>query len=234
MRLSEYKWVEAKPSLQKNCEHSLIVRRLGLQDYEPIWKTMRYLAEHPNASRGDEIWLLSHKPIFTLGQAADRSNVLNAGDIPVVNIDRGGQVTYHGPGQLVAYVLLDVKKRKMGVRELVTKLENSMVNALRAFNIEAKTIPRSPGVYVKNAKIGALGLRIKNGRSYHGLSLNVDMDLGPFSRINPCGFKDLAVTQVVDHVLKKESLIRDFSNVLSDSLLEELGYYAYYRSKTAD
>ena len=231
MRLSDYNWVEAKPSLQKNCEHSLIVRRLGLQDYEPIWKSMRYLAEHPTDSRGDEIWLLSHKPIFTLGQAADRSNVLDAGGIPVVNIDRGGQVTYHGPGQLVAYVLLDVKRRKIGVRDLVTKLENSMVNALSAFNIQAETIPKSPGVYVKNAKIGALGLRIKNGRSYHGLSLNIDMDLKPFSRINPCGFKDLAVTQVADHVLKTDSLVRDFSKVLSDSLLEELGYYAYYRSK---
>ena len=212
----------------------VFVRDLGITHYPEIFLKMRDYSRARDMNSNDEIWITEHNAVFTLGQAADRSNVLNAGDIPVVNIDRGGQVTYHGPGQLVAYVLLDVKKRKMGVRELVTKLENSMVNALRAFNIEAKTIPRSPGVYVKNAKIGALGLRIKNGRSYHGLSLNVDMDLGPFSRINPCGFKDLAVTQVVDHVLKKESLIRDFSNVLSDSLLEELGYYAYYRSKTAN
>ncbi len=226
MRLSDYKWVEAKPSLQKNCEHSLIVRRLGLQDYEPIWKSMRYLAEHPSGLRGDEIWLLSHKPIFTLGQAADRDNVLNAGNIPVVNIDRGGQVTYHGPGQLVAYVLLNIKRRQMGVRDLVSILEDSMINALSHVGISAKTQPKAPGVYVNGAKIGALGLRIKNGRSYHGLSLNIDMDLKPFSRINPCGFKNLEVTQVADHVGKSDSLLRDFGTILSDSLLRELGYDA--------
>ena len=226
MRLSDYKWVEAKPSLQKNCEHSLIVRRLGLQDYEPIWKSMRYLAEHPSSIRGDEIWLLSHKPIFTLGQAADRDNVLNAGDIPVVNIDRGGQVTYHGPGQLVVYVLLNIKKRQMGVRDLVSILEDSMVNALSQVGISAKTQAKAPGVYVNGAKIGALGLRIKNGRSYHGLSVNIDMDLKPFSRINPCGFENLEVTQVADHVETSDSLIRDFSTILSDSLLRELGYDA--------
>ena len=231
MRLTDYKWFEAKPSLQKNCEHSLIVRRLGLQDYEPIWNSMRYLAEHPKEGRGDEIWLLSHKPIFTLGQAADEGNVLDAGDIPVVKIDRGGQVTYHGPGQLVAYILLNVRKRRIGARDLVQILERSMVSALAHLGILAQTKPNSPGVYIKNAKIGALGLRIKNGRSYHGLSLNVDMDLNPFNRINPCGYRDLEVTQIVDHVSKTDSLVRDFSKVLGDSLLEELGYYAYYRSK---
>ena len=157
--------------------------------------------------------------------------MLDAGDIPVVKIDRGGQVTYHGPGQLVAYILLNVRKRRIGARDLVQILERSMVSALAHLGILAQTKPNSPGVYIKNAKIGALGLRIKNGRSYHGLSLNVDMDLNPFNRINPCGFRDLEVTQIVDHVSKTDSLVRDFSKVLGDSLLEELGYYAYYRSK---
>ena len=224
MILSDYTWIKATSSLPKNRQLSLIVRRLGLQDYEPIWKSMRYLTEHAKRARGDEIWLLSHKPVFTLGQAADRANVLGAGDIPVIHIDRGGQVTYHGPGQLVAYVMLNLKRRQLGVRELVSMLENSMIKALSQLGIRAETMPKAPGVYVNGAKIGALGLRIKNGRSYHGLSLNIDMDLKPFSRINPCGFKNLKVTQVSDHVSKSDSLLRDCSKILSDSLLKELGY----------
>ena len=131
MRLNDYRWIEVEPSSKKEGrEQSLIIRRLGLQDYEPIWKSMRYIAEHPSDKRGDEIWLLSHKPIFTLGQAADRKNIIDAGNIPVIDIDRGGQVTYHGPGQLGAYILLDIRKRRMSVRDLVSALESSMVNAL--------------------------------------------------------------------------------------------------------
>ena len=137
MRLNDYRWIEVEPSSNKEGrEQSLIIRRLGLQDYEPIWKSMRYIAEHPNDKRGDEIWLLSHKPVFTLGQAADRKNILDPGNIPVIDIDRGGQVTYHGPGQLVAYILLDIRKRRMSVRDLVSALESSMVNALSHFELE--------------------------------------------------------------------------------------------------
>ena len=187
---------------------------------------MRYMAEHPNDKRGDEIWLLSHKPIFTLGQAADRKNIIDAGNIPVIDIDRGGQVTYHGPGQLVAYILLDIRKRRMNVRDLVSALESSMVNALSHFGITAQTRPKAPGVYVNEAKIGALGLRIKNGKSYHGLSLNVDMDLAPFSKINPCGFENLEVTQVSAHIETSKCLMRDCSEILSKKLLGELGYDA--------
>lgn len=227
MRLNDYRWIEVESSSNKEgCEQSLIIRRLGLQDYEPIWKSMRYMAEHPNDKRGDEIWLLSHKPIFTLGQAADRKNIIDAGNIPVIDIDRGGQVTYHGPGQLVAYILLDIRKRRMNVRDLVSALESSMVNALSHFGISAQTRPKAPGVYVNEAKIGALGLRIKNGKSYHGLSLNVDMDLAPFSKINPCGFENLEVTQVSDHIETSKFLMRDCSEILSKKLLGELGYDA--------
>ena len=227
MRLNEYKWSEVVPSSkEEGCGQSLIIRRLGLQDYEPIWKSMRYIVENRCKERSDEIWLLSHKPVFTLGQAADRKNILEAGNIPVVNIDRGGQVTYHGPGQLVAYVLLDIRKRRMSVRDLVSALENAMVSALSYFGISAQTRPKAPGVYVNGAKIGALGLRIKNGKSYHGLSLNVDMDLAPFSNINPCGFQNLEVTQVADHIKKSKFLLRDCSEILSKKLLGELGYNA--------
>jgi len=227
VRLNDYRWIEVESSSNKEgCEQSLIIRRLGLQDYEPIWKSMRYMAEHPNDKRGDEIWLLSHKPIFTLGQAADRKNIIDAGNIPVIDIDRGGQVTYHGPGQLVAYILLDIRKRRMNVRDLVSALERSMVNALYHFGITAQTRPKAPGVYVNEAKIGALGLRIKNGKSYHGLSLNVDMDLAPFSKINPCGFENLEVTQVSDHIETSKCLMRDCSEILSKKLLGELGYDA--------
>ena len=227
MRLNDYRWIEVEPYPNNaGCEKSLIVRRLGLQDYEPIWKSMRYIAEHPSDKRGDEIWLLSHKPVFTLGQAADRKNILDAGNIPVMDIDRGGQVTYHGPGQLVAYILLDIRKRSMSVRDLVSALENSMVNALSHFGIFAQTRPKAPGVYVNEAKIGALGLRIKNGKSYHGLSLNVDMDLAPFSKINPCGFENLEVTQVANHIETSKFLMRDCSEILCKKLLVELGYDA--------
>ena len=227
MRLNDYRWIEVEPSSNKEGrEQSLIIRRLGLQDYEPIWKSMRYIAEHPSDNRGDEIWLLSHKPIFTLGQAADRKNIIDAGNIPVIDIDRGGQVTYHGPGQLVAYILLDIRKRGMSVRDLVSALESSMVNALSHFGITAQTRPKAPGVYVNEAKIGALGLRIKNGKSYHGLSLNVDMDLAPFSKINPCGFENLEVTQVSDHIETSKFMMRDCSEILSNKLLGELGYDA--------
>jgi lipoyl(octanoyl) transferase len=189
---------------------------------------MRYLSENPKRERLDEIWLLSHKPVFTQGQAGNDEHILATRNIPVLQTDRGGQVTYHGPGQLVGYILLNVKRRKIGVRALVDILERSMLETLSYYGIEAFTRPKAPGVYVKNAKIGALGLRIKNGWSYHGFSLNVDMDLAPFGYINPCGFEGLAVTQIADHVGELEVSAREVSGVLSNRLLVELGYKEQY------
>ncbi len=185
---------------------------------------MRYLAENPKSERNDEIWLLSHKPVFTQGQAGKAEHILNPGNIPVVQIDRGGQVTYHGPGQLVAYLLIDVRRRKIGIRKLVDLIENAMAATLEQFGLAAETRPKAPGVYVNDAKMGALGLRIKNGWSYHGLSLNVNMDLSPFKCINPCGFEDLAVTQLADFVENEEMLLQKVSKVLCNKLLDELGY----------
>ncbi|MFL2856573.1 MAG: lipoyl(octanoyl) transferase LipB [Pseudohongiellaceae bacterium] len=207
----------------------LVVRRLGLQDYDPIWGAMRYLAANPNKKRNDEIWLLSHKPVFTQGQAGKEEHVLKPGNIPVVHIDRGGQVTYHGgPGQLIAYLLINVRRRKLGVRNLVDLIQTAMTSTLAQFGLTAETRPKAPGLYVSNAKIGALGLRIKNGWSYHGLSLNVNMDLSPFRSINPCGFENLAVTQLSDFIGSEELLLQKVSKVLCNKLLVELGYKEHY------
>lgn len=191
---------------------------------------MRYLVEQATANRGDEIWLLSHKPVFTQGQAGKAEHILNPAQIPVVQIDRGGQVTYHGPGQLVVYLLLNVRRRKMGVRDLVDVIEQAIILTLEEFGITANNKAKAPGVYVNDAKIAALGLRIRKGWSYHGLSLNVQMDLEPFSRINPCGYENLAVTQIADHVPAADTLMQNVSKVLSNKLLSELGYSEYYES----
>ena len=228
MLLSNYKWFKATPPAHDSQLPELIVRRLGLQEYQPLFKSMRYLAEHIEPNRADEIWLLSHKPVYTQGQAGAAEHILDPGNIPVVQIDRGGQVTYHGPGQLVCYLLLNMRRRKFGVRKLVDVIESTVLRTLSELGIEASTKPKAPGVYVKDAKIAALGLRIKNGLSYHGLSLNVGMDLKPFAQINPCGFENLEVVQIADFVEKRENLLRDVSNSLSNNLLVELGYMIHY------
>ena len=191
---------------------------------------MRYLVEQANAARGDEIWLLSHKPVFTQGLAGKAEHILNPAEIPVVQIDRGGQVTYHGPGQLVAYLLLNVGRRNMNVRDLVDLIEQAIIKTLGEFGIAASNRAKAPGVYVNDAKIAALGLRIRKGWSYHGMSLNVQMDLEPFSRINPCGYENLDVTQIADHVPANDTLMQKVSKVLSNKLLSELGYFEYYES----
>lgn len=229
MLLRDYKWVQASPDDNNPDAPELIIRRLGLQDYEPIWQSMRYLAEHPRQQRGDEIWLLSHKPVYTQGQAGRPEHILNPGAIPVVQVDRGGQVTYHGPGQLVAYLLLNVKRRQLGVRALVDLIESALIGTLAVYGVDATTRPKAPGVYVNDAKIAALGLRIRNGWSYHGLSLNVNMDLAPFANINPCGFERLAVTQLSDLVPAHDMLLQEVSKQLTDQLLLRLGYEPYYR-----
>ena len=173
-------------------------RDLGLMPYEPVLAAMRRFTDQRTAETGDEVWLVEHPAVFTQGQAGKAEHLLVPGDIPVVQTDRGGQVTYHGPGQLVAYLLLDVRRLGIGVRELVNRIEGSLIALLASFDVEAAAKPDAPGVYVDGAKIASLGLRIRNGRSFHGLALNVDMDLAPFRRINPCGYAGLAMTQLRD------------------------------------
>jgi lipoyl(octanoyl) transferase len=168
------------------------------------WHKMQAFTVNRGPDTTDEIWLLEHYPVFTQGQAGKSEHLLNPGDIPVVPVDRGGQVTYHGPGQLVAYVLLDMRRIGSDVRRLVSALEDSVIQTLSEYSIEAKARADAPGVYVQSKKICSLGLRIKKGKSFHGLALNVDMDLEPFQRINPCGYAGLAMTQIKDYVPQPE------------------------------
>lgn len=175
----------------------LVLRELGLVDYEPTLAAMKQFTDSRDADSPDELWLLQHPRVFTQGQAGKAEHVLAPGDIPVIQVDRGGQVTYHGPGQWVLYLLVDIRRHKLGVRDLVDLIEQSIVQLLAEYGIEAAAKPGAPGVYVVGEKIAALGLRVRRGCSYHGLSLNVDMDLEPFQRINPCGFEGLQVTSMV-------------------------------------
>jgi lipoyl(octanoyl) transferase len=179
-----------------------VVRNLGLTDYEPTWRAMQaFTAARAHASP-DEIWLTEHPPIYTLGLAGRREHLLRDNGIPVLKVDRGGQITYHGPGQLVAYLLVDLARRRLGVRQFVRTIEGCVIELLESYGVAAYAKSGAPGVYVGNgaaeAKIAALGLKISNGRTYHGLALNVDMDLAPFADIDPCGYRGLAVTQLRD------------------------------------
>jgi len=173
-----------------------VARWLGRVPYEPTWRAMQRFTEQREAATADEIWLLEHDPVFTLGMNADRSHLLAPGDIPVVQIDRGGQVTYHGPGQLVIYPLIDVRRARLGIRDLVTALERAVIDYAAHFGIRAECRAGAPGVYVDGRKLASVGLRIRRGGSYHGLALNIDMDLEPFRRINPCGYAGLEMTQL--------------------------------------
>ncbi|GAK23851.1 LOW QUALITY PROTEIN: octanoate-[acyl-carrier-protein]-protein-N-octan oyltransferase [Vibrio sp. JCM 19052] len=177
-------------------QHQLVVKRLGRQDYEPVWKAMHEFTDQRTDDTPDEVWLVEHNPVFTQGQAGKAEHLINTGDIPVVQSDRGGQVTYHGPGQLVAYFLINLRRKKLGVRDLVTHIENLVINTLKAYNIDSAARPDAPGVYVDGKKICSLGLRIRKGCSFHGLALNVNMDLGPFLRINHCGYEGMEMVQV--------------------------------------
>ena len=179
---------------------SLIVRHLGQQPYESVWQDMQRFTEQRDKNTNDEIWIVQHPPVFTLGKAGKAEHLLNTGDIPVVQVDRGGQVTYHGPGQLVVYVLLDLNRLKLGIRELVTRLENCVIGLLSEYDVKAESKKEAPGVYVDGRKIAALGLRVRRGCCFHGLALNVDMDLEPFARINPCGYEGLETTQLSDFI----------------------------------
>ncbi|WP_269530929.1 lipoyl(octanoyl) transferase LipB [Chitinimonas sp. BJYL2] len=184
-----------------------VVKQLGLVEYEPTWRAMQTFTDERGTGTPDELWLLEHPPVFTQGQAGKPEHVLQLSNIPIVPIDRGGQVTYHGPGQLVVYLLVDLSRRKLGVREFVRRIEQAIIELLADFNIAAYGKVDAPGVYVQRdgveAKIASLGLRIRNGKSYHGLALNVAMDLTPFGYINPCGYAGLAVTQLSDFGLNE-------------------------------
>ena len=178
--------------------HLLVRRPPGLQPYAPVWHAMQAFTDARGPETPDELWVLEHERVFTLGQAGKWEHVLMPGDIPVVAVDRGGQVTYHGPGQIVAYPLIDLRRLKIGVRELVNRIEQAIIDTLDTWNIVALRRDGAPGVYVGAAKVAALGLRIRRGCSFHGVAFNVAMDLEPFQRINPCGYQGLAVTQVID------------------------------------
>jgi lipoyl(octanoyl) transferase len=175
-----------------------VVRDLGRQAYEPVWRAMQRFTDARDDSTPDELWLVEHDPVFTLGQAGKPEHVLVPGDIPVLHVDRGGQVTYHGPGQVVAYPLLDLKRLKLGVRAYVERIEQAVIDTLADWNIEAARRAGAPGVYVNGAKVAALGIRVRRGCSFHGLAFNIAMDLEPFQRINPCGYEGLQVTSMLD------------------------------------
>jgi lipoyl(octanoyl) transferase len=202
---------------------SLDVVDLGLQSYERVWSAMSDFTNQRNAETTDQLWLVQHPPVFTQGQAGKAEHLLVPGDIPVVQSDRGGQVTYHGPGQLVAYPLLDLRRLKIGVRDLVTSIEETIVATLAHYGIEAYAKSDAPGVYVDGNKIASLGLRVRRGCSFHGLALNVDMDLSPFLRINPCGYQGLAMAQIRD-LVPNPPAISEVQKQLVAEFARKLGY----------
>lgn len=204
----------------------LTVRRLGLVEYEPTWRDMQAFTDARDESTQDELWLLQHPPVFTQGQAGKAEHLLAPGDIPVVQVDRGGQVTYHGPGQIVAYPLVDLGRRKLGVRKLVHGIEEAIIRVLSGYGVDGVRRQGAPGIYVDGAKIAALGLRVRRGCSFHGLAFNIDMDLEPFSRINPCGYQGQAVTQLsafseVEYGEVEAALVRELAGQLSYSDIDE-------------
>ena len=174
------------------------MRELGRQAYEPVWRAMQRFTDTRDEHTEDEIWMVEHDPVFTLGQAGKPEHVLAPGDIPVIHVDRGGQVTYHGPGQIVAYPLFDLKRMKVGVREYVNRIEQAIIDTAAEWNIQAERKEGAPGVYVAGAKVAALGIRVRRGCTFHGLAFNIGMDLEPFHRINPCGYQGLEVTTLSD------------------------------------
>ena len=218
--MSGERGVERGESSAAGGERALI-RELGRVEYEPTWRAMQAFTAQRTADTPDELWLLEHPPVFTQGQAGKPEHLIAATDIPVVPIDRGGQITYHGPGQVVVYVLVDLRRRGYGIRELVTRMEQAVIDLLAAHGVNAARQPGAPGVYVDGAKIAALGLRVKHGCTYHGLALNVDMDLSPFAAINPCGYAGMAVTQCRDRG------VRESSPALGQALVRRLEHAIY-------
>jgi lipoyl(octanoyl) transferase len=206
----------------------LIIRHLGLQDYAVTYTAMREFIEHRDAQCSDEVWFLQHNPVYTQGQAGKSEHILSPGDIPVVKTDRGGQVTYHGPGQITAYLLIDLKRLKIGVRDLVTIIEQVLVNCLQHWQIKASPRADAPGVYVQGGqKIASLGLRIRKGCSYHGLNFNIAMDMQPWQRINPCGL-GVEMTQLADLIAPAPS-ISEVTEKLAELIALALGYNSYQK-----
>lgn len=198
------------------------IRRLGLVEYEPTWRAMQRFTDERSATTLDEIWFLEHPQVFTLGMNASREHVLAPGDIPVVQIDRGGQVTYHGPGQLVVYPLIDLRRSGLGVRDLVTALERSVIGLAAEYGVVAEARKNAPGVYVEGRKLASVGIRIRRGASYHGLALNVSLDLEPFGRINPCGYEGLQMTRLAD--IGGPESVGAATDALEPHLLRALGF----------
>ena len=199
----------------------LRLRRLGLADYETVWREMQAYTDSRNEASEDQLWLVQHPPVFTQGQAGKAEHVLAPGDIPVIQVDRGGQVTYHGPGQIVAYPLIDIARKGIGVRDLVCRIEESIIRVLAFYGVRGERIAGAPGIYVGGAKIASLGLRVRRGRCYHGLAFNIDMDLEPFQRINPCGYSGLQVTQLSAFC---KAALGEVENHLVASLQAQLEY----------
>ena len=211
-------------------DQPLVVKNLGEEPYTETWQAMKSFTDSRDEWAADEFWFVQHPPVYTLGQAGKVEHLLTPGDIPIVHSDRGGQVTYHGPGQLVCYLLLDIRRLQLGVRDLVTAIEQSIVQLINSYGVAAEAEPEAPGVYVDGRKLAALGLRIRKGCSYHGLSLNVDMDLGPFSHINPCGMEGL---EVVD--MKRLGIDCSMAKIreeLSNILVQQIGYDGDPRLRT--
>ncbi len=191
-------------------------------DYEPVWKAMREFTDQRDNDTDDEIWLLQHSPVFTQGQAGKKEHVLNSGSIPVIQTDRGGQVTYHGSGQLICYVLLNLRRLDLTIKKLVSLLEQSVIDLLKQYGFDSERRKNAPGIYIDQEKIAALGLRVRKGCTYHGLAINVNMDLEPFSRINPCGFPGMTVTQLAD--LGIDRSLSEVGRTLTDILCTYLNY----------
>jgi lipoyl(octanoyl) transferase len=208
---------------EMNLVEHVIVRQLGRQPYQPVWQAMSRFTDERNDTTPDELWLVEHDPVFTQGQAGKAEHILAAGDIPVVQVDRGGQVTYHGPGQQVVYFLINLRRKGLGVRDLVSSIEDAIVDMLEELNIAAHARPDAPGVYVASgAKICSLGLRIRRGCSFHGLALNVGLDLEPFLRINPCGYAGMEVTRICDQ--GGPASLSEVEPLLIKHLMDNLGY----------
>lgn len=211
-------------------QRCVVVRKLGIVDYQTCWQAMLDFTNNRTADTQDELWFVQHNPVFTQGQAGKAEHLLNPGNIPVVQSDRGGQITYHGPGQLIVYPLIDLRRAKLGVRELVTRIENSVVDTLKSLAIESYPKADAPGVYVTidgvEHKISSLGLRVRKGCSFHGVAINVDMDLNPFLSINPCGYSGLPMTQVKNCVSNQQSsgILEKVEMEFLQSIKDNLGY----------
>jgi lipoyl(octanoyl) transferase len=207
-------------ALEEKPTASIVLKHLGLSDYEPVWRDMQKFTEHRHQETVDELWIVEHPPVFTQGQAGKAEHILNSGDIPIIQVDRGGQVTYHGPGQIVIYPLIDLKRHKIGIKALVNGIEEALIQTIADFGIQAKRKEKAPGVYVDGKKIASLGLRIRKGCTFHGLAFNIRMDLEPFGRINPCGYAGLEVVQLselnssVDFAEVQEILITKLCEIL--------------------